>query len=95
MILMRQFFRNFGEIKRMIRRGNDSQEVIRVCPICLQSTLSLQPSFLTFIAPSTYSCSNCEYTGPIYAEIPVEDYINLVDEKKGSSSQEMANMDNS
>jgi hypothetical protein len=95
MIWMRQFFRKFGEIRRMMRRGNTSQEVIRVCPVCLQSTLSIQTSFLTFIAPSTYICSNCEYKGPIYAEIPVDDYANLVNEKEEFIGQEIVNVDNS
>ncbi|MHA2290058.1 MAG: hypothetical protein ACXABG_14835 [Promethearchaeota archaeon] len=92
--MMRQFFRNFGQIRRMMRRGNDSQEVIRVCPICLRNTLSIQPTFLTFIAPSIYSCSSCEYKGPIYAEVPVEDYVNLVNEKGEPVGQEFANVDN-
>ncbi|MHA1975518.1 MAG: hypothetical protein ACW98F_16525 [Candidatus Hodarchaeales archaeon] len=78
----------------MMRRETRSQEVIRVCPICLESTLSIEPSFLTFIVPSTYSCSNCEYQGPIFAEVPVEDYANLVNEKEGYSKQNIMNMDN-
>ena len=90
---MRQFFRNFGEIRKMIRRENPSQSVIRVCPICLKSTLSIQPSFLTFIVPSTYSCSNCDYKGPIFAEVPVEDYIQLINEKEGNTDQKHVNMD--
>ena len=78
----------------MMRKESRSQNVIRVCPICLESTLSIEPGLLTFIVPSTYSCSNCDYKGPIYAEVPVEDYANLLNEKEQFSQKNFENADN-
>jgi hypothetical protein len=76
---MRQFFRNFGEVRKMIRRGKPSEPVIRLCPVCFNKTLVIQPSFLAFLAPTTYACSTCQYKGPIFAEVPLEDYAKLKD----------------
>ncbi len=92
---MRHFIRNFGEIRKMMKRGNRSQNVVRVCPICLDNTLSIEPGFLTFIVPSTYSCATCGYKGPIFAEVPVEDYSNLLNKKAEHATQNSVNVDNS
>ena len=78
----------------MMRRKSNSENIIRVCPICLQNSLSIEPSFLTFIVPSTYSCSNCHYKGPIFAEVPIEDYQAILSEKAEFSDQKMVNMEN-
>ncbi len=94
MIAMRQFFRNFGEIRKLMRRKSNSKDVIRVCPICLESSLAIEPTFLTFIVPSTYSCSNCQYKGPIFAEVPIEDYETILNEKSEISDNELVNVDN-
>lgn len=73
----------------MIRIGNPPEQVIQVCPVCLSKSLKVQPSFLAFIAPTTYYCTICEYKGPIYAEIPIQDYNSLarINETENISSQ--------
>ena len=78
---MRHFFRNVKETMKLIRRESSSNDAVKVCPVCLRDTLSIQPSLLTFIVPRTYHCTTCEYKGPLYAEIPLEDYIELKQSK--------------
>ena len=78
---MRHFFRNVKETVKLMRRESSSNNTVKVCPICLKDTLSIQPSLLTFIVPRTYYCTTCEYRGPLYAEIPLEDYNQLKQSK--------------
>jgi hypothetical protein len=74
---MRHFFRNVKETLKLMRRESSSNNAVKVCPVCLKDTLSIQPSLLTFIVPKTYHCTACEYNGPLYAEIPLDDYLQL------------------
>lgn len=76
----RDFFKNVKEIGKMVRVGKPSHRVIHVCPICFMDSLSTQSSFLTFIIPTTYICHNCNYSGPIYAEVDFDEYPKLLDE---------------
>lgn len=76
----RNFFKNVKEIGKMVRVGKPPHRVIHVCPICLMDSLSRQSSFLTFIVPTKYICHNCNYTGPIYAEVDLEEYPRLLEE---------------
>lgn len=76
----RNFFKNVKEIGRMVRVGKPPQRVIQVCPVCFMDSLSKQSSFLTFIVPTTYICDNCNYTGPIFAEVDFEEYPKLLEE---------------
>ena len=89
---MRHFFRNVKETLKLVSRGS-SQDVIRVCPVCLEDTLITQTSFLTFIAPTIYLCSNCQYRGPLYAEVPVEDFLKLKKLKEQSNEHEVLNVE--
>ena len=73
---MKHFLRNIKKTMELARRGAPPN-VIQVCPICLEDTLTQQPSFLTFITPTVYSCSTCQYNGPVYAEVPIEDFLKL------------------
>ncbi len=74
---MRQFFRSFSEIRKFIRRG-PSQDVVKVCPICLANSLEVIPNvFLGFLSPPYYSCSKCGYKGTIFAEIERSEYEKL------------------
>lgn len=75
---MKQFFENLKSIRKMIRVGNPPEQVIQVCPVCLSKSLSVEPNFLAFIAPKMYYCTICEYKGPIFAEIPIDDYNTMV-----------------
>jgi hypothetical protein len=87
--IMKQFFGNLKSIRKMIRMGKPPEEVIQVCPVCLSNSLTIEPNFLAFIAPKIYYCTVCEYKGPIFAEIPVEDYNTLLmnEEEENYSSQ--------
>jgi len=80
MIKPRDFFKNIKEIGRMVRVGKPSHRVIQVCPICFMDSLSIQSSFLTFIVPTTYLCHNCNYNGPIFAEVDFDEYPRLLEE---------------
>ncbi|MFX0174468.1 MAG: hypothetical protein ACFE9L_21530 [Candidatus Hodarchaeota archaeon] len=74
---MRQFLRRVKEVSKFIRRGPSLQDVIKVCPICLSPSLEVQPSFLTFLTPTIYYCRQCNYNGPILAEIEKKEYEKL------------------
>jgi hypothetical protein len=76
----RNFFKNIREIRKMVRVGKPTDPIIRVCPICFIDSLSRQSTFLTFIVPASYTCHNCGYTGPIYAEVDLKDYPRLLEE---------------
>ncbi len=76
----RNFFKNVREISKMVRVGKPTHPIIRVCPICFIDSLSRESTFLTFIVPATYTCHNCGYTGPIYAEVDFKDYPRLLEE---------------
>lgn len=69
---MRALLRALVEIRQLVHRPKGSSIAIRVCPVCFSKGLKQIPSFLRFIAPSVYYCENCEYKGPIFAEISVE-----------------------
>lgn len=84
----RNFFKNVKEIRKMVRVGKPSNPVIQVCPICFMNSLSRQSSFLTFITPTNYICHNCNYNGPIYAEVDFEEYPRFLEEM----SKEEANI---
>ncbi|MHA2224997.1 MAG: hypothetical protein ACXAC8_07320 [Candidatus Hodarchaeales archaeon] len=76
---MQQFFRTIKDIRKFMRRGSPSQDVVKVCPICLGNSLELQLNgFLSFIIPSSYLCRQCNYHGPIYAEIELNEYNKLL-----------------
>ena len=93
----RNFFKNVKEIGKMVRVGKPPHRVIHVCPICFMDSLSKQSSFLTFIVPTTYICHNCNYTGPIFAEVDFEEYPKLLEEMKkdsGPISSDMEDIDN-
>lgn len=76
--MIRQFLRSFNEVRRLIRRRPSSEEVIKVCPICLRRTLEIQPNrFLPFLTPSSYHCRHCNYLGPIFAEIEINEWKKL------------------
>lgn len=75
---MRQFLRSFNDVLRLIRRGPTSQDTIKVCPVCLTNSLEMTPNpFLGFLSPPYYKCRECEYKGPIFAEIKQSDYEKL------------------
>ncbi len=80
---MKQFFKNLKSITKMIRVGNPPEQVIQVCPVCLSKSLTIQPNFLAFIAPKMYHCQICDYEGPIFAEIPAEDYKTHLQNENG------------
>ena len=82
----RNFFRNVKEISKMVRVGKPSHPVVQVCPVCLMDTLTKQSSFLTFIVPTTYVCNNCDYSGPIYAEVDIEEYPTLLEKMSQESA---------
>jgi hypothetical protein len=77
MITMRQFLNRFIHTGKLIRRGPSSQDVVKVCPICLRKSIEIQPNFLTFLTPTIYHCRQCDYNGPILAEIEREEYEKL------------------
>ena len=89
----RNFFKNVKEIGKMVRVGKPSHRVIHVCPVCFKDSLSRQSSFLTFIAPTTYVCHSCNYTGPIYAEIDFEEYPKLLEEMTKESELIQSDME--
>jgi len=63
------------EIKNLTHRVSKSNTNVIVCPVCLQNSLSILPNtFLGILAPRTYICHNCEYQGPIFAEMEIEEY---------------------
>ncbi len=75
---MRQFIRSFGEVRKLIRRGSSSLDVVRVCPICLAANLEeIRNPFLGILSPPTYKCQLCRYQGPIFAEIERSEYEKL------------------
>ena len=90
---MRHFFRNVRETMKLMRRESSSNNAVKVCPVCLRDTLSIQPSLLTFIVPRTYQCTACQYSGPLYAEIPLEDYIKLKKSKMKLEENIQQNME--
>ena len=74
---MSQFFRSLKEIRKYIRR-KPSQNVVKVCPICLAEDLEIVPNaFLPFISPPNYICRQCGYAGIIFAEIAKDEYAKL------------------
>ncbi|MFX0084997.1 MAG: hypothetical protein ACFFAU_04920 [Candidatus Hodarchaeota archaeon] len=74
---MRQFFR-FTDVLKLMRRKSSTNDVIKVCPICLRKDLEILPNpNLGLIAPRTYFCHFCNYTGPIFAEVEISDYIKI------------------
>ena len=75
---MRQFLRSFSEVRKLIRRGPSSPDVIKICPVCLGKSLRIQPNpFLAFLSPSIYVCRKCGYKGSIIAEIERNEYQKL------------------
>lgn len=85
---MRQFIRSISEVRKLIRRGSSSVDVIRVCPICLSSNLKeMRNPFLGILSPPTYKCQLCSYEGPIFAEIERNEYekLDLMNELDSSS----------
>jgi phage-related protein len=77
MIAMRQFLKSFKEVWKYRSRKSDSKAVVKVCPICLSTSIEIEPNFLPFIIPFKYHCQNCNYTGPIFAEVNREEYAEL------------------
>lgn len=74
---MRQFFR-FNDVLKLLRRKSSTNDVIKVCPICLRKNLEILPNpNLGLIAPRTYFCHFCNYTGPIFAEFEIDDYLKI------------------
>ena len=85
---MRQFIRSFSEVRKLIRRGSSSPEVIRVCPVCLAANIKeIRNPFLGFLSPPIYKCQLCAYRGPIFAEIERNEYekLDLMNEIDSSS----------
>jgi hypothetical protein len=77
MAIMRQFFR-FNAVLKLMRRKSSTNEVVKVCPICLRKKLEILPNpNLGLIAPRTYICRFCNYTGPIFAEFDINDYSKI------------------
>lgn len=82
---MRTFLRSLREIRRYIRRGS-AQDVIKVCPICLEDNLIVLPNtFLGFLSPPFYLCRICGYKGAIFAEVERNQYENLKSTTEGNS----------
>ena len=74
---MRQFLQSLRDIRKYIRRG-PAQDVIRVCPICLEDNLEVSHNtFLGLLSPPYYICHICGYKGAIFAEIERNQYENL------------------
>lgn len=82
---VRNFLKNFREIRKMTRVGKPSHPVIQVCPICFINSLSQQSTFLKFLIPTSYVCTNCGYTGPIYAEVDIKEYPKILEEMEKES----------
>ncbi|MHA1975128.1 MAG: hypothetical protein ACTSW1_19235 [Candidatus Hodarchaeales archaeon] len=75
---MREYFR-FKEVGKLLRRKPSAPHPIKVCPVCLHDNLKTQLNpFLGLLSAPMYSCENCGYRGPIYAEIDLEEYIQHV-----------------
>jgi hypothetical protein len=58
-----------------MKKKSSSRDILKVCPICLRNSLEkhLNP-ILGIIAPAVYICHYCDYNGPLYAEIELEEY---------------------
>ncbi len=86
---MRHFLKSLSEIRKFIRRG-PSQDVVKVCPICLTNSLELIPNiFLGLLSPPYYLCRRCEYKGPIFAELERNQYEKLDSLLEPGSSSEV------
>ena len=74
MVNMRRFF-NFNRIFSQIKKKSSSTDVIKVCPVCLRNKLEKRINPLSgIIFPPTYFCHQCNYHGPLFAEIELEEY---------------------
>lgn len=74
MVRMKRFFK-FNDIFKFTKRDPHSNEVLKVCPVCLRTSLEIVTNRnLSAIVPPTYFCHFCNYKGPIFAEISIEDY---------------------
>ncbi len=78
---MRQYF-NFKRVFSQIKKKSPSSDVIKVCPVCLRNTLEKRINpLLGIIFPPMYFCKQCDYSGPLFAEIELEEY-NKIDFKE-------------
>ncbi|WP_455139671.1 hypothetical protein [Candidatus Hodarchaeum mangrovi] len=81
----RKYF-HFSEVKKITRRKSTTRNPVKVCPICLSLSIKRIPNpFLGLISPPTFYCQECQYQGPIYAEIENSDYQHYLDTKEASS----------
>ena len=72
--MMKRFFK-FNDIFKFAKREPPSNEVLKVCPVCLRNSLEMITNpLLGGIVPPTYFCHFCNYKGPIFAEITIDDY---------------------
>ena len=72
--MMKRFFK-FNNIFKSKKREPPSNEVLKVCPVCLRTSIEIMTNpFLSGIVPPTYFCHFCDYKGPIFAEITIDDY---------------------
>ena len=65
-----------------MKKNPSSNDVIKVCPICLRNQLEKRINpLLGIIFPPMYICHQCDYNGPLFAEIELEEYkkINFKD----------------
>ncbi len=71
---MRQYL-NFNRVFSHIKKKPSSKDVIKVCPVCLRNKLEKRINpLLGIIFPPMYFCHHCDYNGPLFAEIELEEY---------------------
>jgi hypothetical protein len=64
---------------------------IRVCPKCASSKISeAQSSVSGWLVPTTFFCeeTKCDYSGPVYVEVDIDELDRLRDAMNGDSSDD-------
>ncbi|MHA1805554.1 MAG: hypothetical protein ACTSU4_13635 [Promethearchaeota archaeon] len=50
---------------------------IKICPKCKSSRLKAAMNVSGWLAPDLYECWDCNYVGPLYLEMDLEEYEQL------------------
>ena len=74
------------KFKPKLKKG--SKSTVKLCPKCRSIKLKPAVNVSGWLAPRMYECWDCNYIGPLYLEMEVEEYQKIIKEKKEEKKEE-------